>query len=250
MSSAAPGAVQVPPQLDPAARRSLRNDGEWRLWLGWVVAALVHGVLLAALIFSWPARLNPAPPNASSISLLIVPASSRMIVPAANPVAVRSKPTEEKAVIPPVAPVKIANTQIVRKVTPLPASRSIALGSAPKHPPATAPSDVVATRTVAQQDRDGFVAAQPMAGSGNQPPEYPLQAQQHGEQGDVLLSIHVLPDGAVDSVSVTQSSGYAVLDEAAAKAVWNWRFQPSTLSGRPVPSVIPYRIHFSLQNAP
>jgi protein TonB len=120
----------------------------------------------------------------------------------------------------------------------------------PASHPAAAPGGVVTARTVTQQDGDGFIAAQPAAGSGNQPPEYPPQAQQHGEQGDVLLSIHVLANGTADSVSVTQSSGYAVLDQAAATAVWKWRFQPSTLSGQPVPSVIPYRIHFSLQNPP
>lgn len=237
-----PAAVPISPHVDPAARRRRRNDGEWRIWLGWAAAALLHGGLLAALIFSLPVRLSPAPPDASAISLLMTPSAGRG--------AVRPRPTEETAVIPPVAPVKIANTQIVRKMAPLPSPRMAGAIAPPTHPPAAAPGAVVTTRTVAQQDGDGFVAAQPAAGSGNQPPEYPLQAQQHGEQGDVLLSIHVLPNGAADSVSVTQSSGYAILDEAAAKAVWNWRFQPSTLSGRPVPSVIPYRIHFSLQDAP
>jgi protein TonB len=204
--------------------------------------------LLAALLVSWPARLNPAP-NASAISLLIVPAANRMVSPAPAQVAVRAKPPEEKAVLPPIAPVKIASTQIVRKAAPAAAAPATVAPAAASLASA-APGGVVTSRTVTQQDGDGFVAAQPAAGSFNQPPEYPLQAQQHGEQGDVLLSIHVLPNGTADSVSVTQSSGYAILDAAAAKAVWNWRFQPSTLSGRPVPSVIPYRIRFSLQDAP
>jgi protein TonB len=238
-------AVQLSPQADPAARRPRRDDGAWRLWLGWAAAALLHGGLLVALIASWPVRLKPAPPGAA-ISLLIV-ASNRVVPPASGQAAVRPKPPAEKPVVPANVPVKIANRQIVRKVAPLPSARPAA--SAQQQLPAAA-GGVVTARTVAQQDGDGFVAAQPMSGSGNQPPEYPEQAQLHGEQGDVLLSIHVLPNGAADSVSVTQSSGYAILDEAAAKAVWKWRFQPSTLSGQAVPSVIPYRIHFSLQNSP
>jgi protein TonB len=103
---------------------------------------------------------------------------------------------------------------------------------------------------VAQQDGGGFIAAHPLAGNANQPPEYPEAARVHGEQGDVLLSIHVLANGAAGSVSVTQGSGYRDLDEAAAKAALKWRFQPATRSGQPVPSVIPYRINFSLQDAP
>jgi protein TonB len=234
-------------QADPAARRRRHDNGEWRLWLGWAAAALLHGGLLAAVIVSWPARINPAPPNASAISLLIVPASNRMVSPAPAQFAVRPKPVAEKAALPPTAPVKIADTRSVARLAPWPSARPAM--PAP-HPAAAAPGGVVTARTVTQQDGDGFIAAQPAAGSGNQPPEYPPQAQQHGEQGDVLLSVHVLANGTADSVSVTQSSGYAVLDQAAATAVWKWRFQPSTLSGQPVPSVIPYRIHFSLQNPP
>ncbi len=239
------GAARFIPQADPSARRVRPRDLEWRLWLGWAAAALLHGGLLAALIVSWPAHLSPAPPNASAISLLIVPASNRTGSPASQ-VAVRPKPLAEKAALPPIAPVKIANTRIVEKPARLASARPAL--PAPRPPPATAPGGVVTAGTVAQQDGDGFVAAQP-AGSANQPPEYPPQAQQHGEQGDVLLSIHVLANGTADEVSVTQSSGYAILDAAAAQAVWKWRFQPSTLSGQPVPSVIPYRINFSLQNA-
>jgi protein TonB len=199
--------------------------------------------LLAALIGSWPAHLNPVP-NAAAISLLILPAS-QAISPAATPPAVRPKPPAEKAVLPPVATVKIADTVIARKAAVLPLARPAAVA---RPQISVAALGAVTSRTVPQQDGDGFVAAQPAAGSANQRPEYPLQAQQHGEQGDVLLSIHVLPNGTADSVSVTQSSGYAILDAAAARAVWKWRFQPSTLSGQPVPSVIPYRIHFSLQD--
>ncbi len=101
---------------------------------------------------------------------------------------------------------------------------------------------------VAKADGNGFIAAHPLTGNINQPPEYPEAARVHGEQGYVLLSIHVLADGEADQVSVTQSSGYRDLDEAAAKAVWKWRFQPATRSGQPVPSVISYRINFSLQD--
>lgn len=97
------------------------------------------------------------------------------------------------------------------------------------------------------QAGESFVAASPLAGNFNQPPEYPQAAVAHGEQGSVLLSIHVLPDGQADFVGVTQSSGYRVLDQAAADAVMRWRFQPATLAGKPVVMVIPYRINFDLQ---
>jgi len=230
MLAALPGAHPAP-AADPAARQRRRNDGEWRIWLGWGAAAMLHAGLLAALICSWPARLNPAPPNPAAISLLIVAQT-----PSRQP-AVRPKYTAAPAAVPPAPPNIIATAPTAIQPKP------------PAALPRAAPPGMVETKTVPQQDGDGFVAAQPVAGSVNQPPEYPAEAIAHGEQGDVLLSIHVLPNGEADSVSVTQSSGYRILDESAAKAVWKWRFAPSTLSGQPVPSVIPYRIHFSLQNA-
>jgi protein TonB len=204
---------------------------------------MLHGGLLAALVFSWPAQLNPAPPNPAAVSLLIVAPQ-----PAARQPAVQPKPPEEQITLPATPPLKIVNgaakpgppTTLPKAAMHAPAAKTIS----------TAPQAVVETKTVTQQVGDGFVAAQPASGNVNQPPEYPARARAYGEQGDVLLSVHVLANGTADSVSVTQSSGYEILDEAAAKAVWKWRFQPSTLAGQPVPSVIPYQIHFTLQNAP
>ena len=85
-----------------------------------------------------------------------------------------------------------------------------------------------------------------MSGSVNPPPRYPQAAIDHGEQGSVLLSIHVLASGRADFVAVTQSSGYRILDQAAADAVSRWRFQPALLDGKPVVQVIPFWIHFNL----
>jgi protein TonB len=242
-------AAQSSPIADPTARRMPKNEGRWRIFLGWGAAASLHVGLLAALIFSWPARLNPAPANPASVSLLIVAAQ----IPRHQP-AVRPKSTTAPTAMPAAPPVIIANIPNAAKPKPQPKPRAAmprASAPSPHSNPATpSPRGVVETKAVPQQDGEGFVAAQPISGNVNQPPEYPRQAYDHGEQGEVLLSIHVLPNGEADSVSVTQSSGFRILDQAAANAVWKWRFEPSTLAGKPVPSVIPYRIHFNLQNAP
>ena len=244
---------------DPTARRMPKIEGRLRIFLGWGAAASLHVGLLAALIFSWPARLNPAPANPASVSLLIVAAQ----MPRHQP-AVRPKSTATPTAMPAAPPVIIANIPNAAEPKPPPepqlkskpqsmprAAMPRAPATSPQSNPATpSPRSAVETKAVPQQDGDGFVAAQPISGNVNQPPEYPRQAYDHGEQGEVLLSIHVLPNGEADSVSVTQSSGFRILDQAAANAVWKWRFEPSTLAGKPVPSVIPYRIHFNLQNAP
>ncbi len=80
----------------------------------------------------------------------------------------------------------------------------------------------------------------------NQPPQYPREALAHGEQGRVLLSIHVLPDGRPSLIRVADSSGYTVLDQAALLAVMHWQFLPAQRAGKAVASVLPFWISFQL----
>jgi periplasmic protein TonB len=69
---------------------------------------------------------------------------------------------------------------------------------------------------------------------GNTPPTYPLRARRSGEQGEVMLDVHVDEQGRVTEVLLKQSSGSAMLDRAAISAVRDWRFQPATIGGEPV----------------
>ena len=58
----------------------------------------------------------------------------------------------------------------------------------------------------------------------NHPPEFPYLARKLGYQGNVLLSIEVLPSGKAGEVAVLRSSGYDVLDNAAVSAAEKWTF--------------------------
>jgi len=78
-------------------------------------------------------------------------------------------------------------------------------------------------------------------------PEYPKGARQRGEQGDVLLEIHVGADGGVDDVKVVRSSGFAELDAAAMKAVRAARFAPARSDGHPVASTARLSLSFRLR---
>lgn len=81
----------------------------------------------------------------------------------------------------------------------------------------------------------------------NPKPAYPLEAREHGEQGRVLLSIHIAPSGRPSEVDIVTSSGFAVLDEAAQTAVQGWRFNPAEVNGKPVGSVLLFPIQFQLE---
>jgi len=55
-------------------------------------------------------------------------------------------------------------------------------------------------------------------------PAYPAAARRAGEEGTVLLSVRVDPNGLVSAVSILRSSGSLRLDDAARDAVKRWRF--------------------------
>jgi TonB family protein len=80
----------------------------------------------------------------------------------------------------------------------------------------------------------------------NRPPVYPAVARRCGWEGTVLLELRVLADGRVAEVSVADSSGHEALDEAAVRAVRQWRFEPALCLGRPVAATARLPIRFKL----
>lgn len=62
-------------------------------------------------------------------------------------------------------------------------------------------------------------------------PNYPEKARQAGVEGTVVLKIEILENGHAGQVSIYQSSGSELLDDAAAAAVQRWRFVPAKVRG-------------------
>ncbi|GAB4280361.1 MAG: hypothetical protein Kow0092_36000 [Deferrisomatales bacterium] len=81
------------------------------------------------------------------------------------------------------------------------------------------------------------------------PPVYPRLARRRGWQGVVRLRVRVSPAGEVLDAVVEQSSGYRVLDRAAAEVVRAWRFRPAVRGGRPVASEVVVPVRFSLSRS-
>ena len=66
----------------------------------------------------------------------------------------------------------------------------------------------------------------------NPPPQYPRLARRRGLEGVVLLEALVAVSGKVAEIRLFHSSGHAVLDRAAQKAVHRWLFTPGAIDGR------------------
>jgi protein TonB len=82
----------------------------------------------------------------------------------------------------------------------------------------------------------------------NPAPVYPEQARQEKQEGRVVLVVVVNAEGQPDSVEVSQTSGFNLLDESAQKAVRGWRFRPATLAGFNVKARVFVPVRFRLDN--
>jgi TonB family protein len=73
-------------------------------------------------------------------------------------------------------------------------------------------------------------------------PEYPVGFSLHGAEGRGLFRLKVNPgSGEVDEVKIVKSCGYKILNELAAKALLQWRFQPGTRG--PVEVPVDFYVH-------
>lgn len=61
----------------------------------------------------------------------------------------------------------------------------------------------------------------------NPAPVYPARARQLGYEGTAVLEVEVTPAGRCGALRVARSSGYLMLDEAAASSIRHWRFKPA-----------------------
>ena len=76
-------------------------------------------------------------------------------------------------------------------------------------------------------------------------PDYPGVAVAGQVSGTVILEATVNESGAVTEVHVLRS--ILLLDQAAIKAVKQWRYQPLVLNGQPVPFILVVTVTFSLR---
>lgn len=113
-------------------------------------------------------------------------------------------------------------------------------------PPAKA---VVSEAPVKPEPQPVYVA--PSVGANylhNPAPEYPQMARRRGEQGRVLIKVLVTSQGDASNVTLEKSSGSNYLDEAAIKAVKNWKFVPARSNNEAVSGYVTVPINFSLES--
>ena len=81
----------------------------------------------------------------------------------------------------------------------------------------------------------------------NPKPEYPKFSRRLGEEGTVILAVHVTAEGYPDKVSIHKSSAFSHLDEAARKTVLeSWRFIPAKYGNEAVAASVFVPLSFKM----
>jgi TonB family protein len=76
-------------------------------------------------------------------------------------------------------------------------------------------------------------------------PSYPSDALKKGIEGWVELAFTVMPNGSVTDIEVRNASPAEIFDDAAVRAVRQWRFEPVVRNGKTVPQRAMVRLRFA-----
>jgi len=265
---------------DPSLERVRPPQSTVRRWLGWagLASVLLHAAMFGALLWWMRAPrvvLHPIGRPATVQLVMSPPGSDHNAPPTVTsakgpqnkPGAPQpAKPTPPKPKMIAVRKTPAATQRRVASQTPRPAPSEVSsqppqpVEAAPAKtaPPATAVAAQPASHSFAmnlgaiESDTNAWVTGNnvvppsPDIKFHNRKPSYPTAAALRGEQGTVVLLVHVRPDGLVSGVEVERSSGYVRLDDSARDAVQNWHFLPSIENGQPIGSVVSVRIAYEL----
>jgi protein TonB len=221
--------------LSPAPR-SARNAGL-------LTAIALHVGAVGAVLAYEPARTALAVPATIAVEWIAAPHIEEP-KPAPKPVITPPKPKpvhKAKPVTPP--PPKEAPL-LAAEPTPAPAPEPVA-APAPPPPPApiaaaAAPAPMAPPSVTPPVFNADYLA--------NPPPPYPAISRRAGEQGRVVLRVHVTPAGTVDDVQLRTSSGHARLDDSALQTVKRWKFVPAKRGAEPVAEWVLVPISFALES--
>ena len=81
----------------------------------------------------------------------------------------------------------------------------------------------------------------------NTAPPYPPQSRRLGEEGKVILRVHVSPEGIAEEVEIRTSSGSSRLDDSALRTVRTWKFISAKRGNSAVASWVLVPIIFKLE---
>jgi protein TonB len=232
-----------PPAIPPH-----RRHGLWvgvlavHLLAAWGLLALapLHRPLaeLAPVFVSLVAELRPPAPQPAPAAEPARRSAPTPAGPRAAPPPTRLEAVTAAAVPSAEAPTAVVPDTTVAVATPTarPASQA-STAPPPARPTAPAPPPLPKTISISQV---AYLSPPQL--------EYPHAARRMQEQGQVMVRVLVDAEGRPQQMSVTRSSGYDRLDEAALAAVRATRFKPYAENGIALPFWVVMPLVFELDN--
>lgn len=153
-------------------------------------------------------------------------------------------PPPPSPIVAPPPPIALVNNPppIVTSPVPVPVPAVATVASSPISAPVSAPAPAAPAPRV---ENAGDLSSKMISAV---PPRYPLDSRRKREQGTVVLALVLGLDGTVADISISKSSGFDRLDNAALSAVRRWRWSPTRRDGQPVMVRGLVEIPFTIQN--
>jgi len=203
-----------------------------------------------------PAEAAAAPTPAPAVTA-VEPPPPPVAEPPPPPPAPEPTPEPPKPLEKPDEPEKPQELQAKPRLERKPKAPPAHSNSSTPRPHAAPPS--TAGQTVASGTIAGTTAPKGAGGAAgvgntkpaylsNPHPPYPPESKASHEQGLVMLAVSINESGEVTSVSVSQSSGFSRLDQAAREGVSHWRFRPARVAGFAVASHLMVPVRFRLSD--
>lgn len=258
-------------KADGGIHRPARPDHRAILF---VVAVLVHALLLIWLLRGGASTLQRSLPQALDVSMfnessptattqaVREPAATPPMRTAASP-PVQPRPkalaaTPDTATSANASPPMVNNLVSAVEAVAALASPAVSSPASPNTGSATnalnntAPSATAAAAPSVNGEAGAAGARQGVSidaryAASNPVPPYPPLARRLGEQGTVVLRILVTTDGRADRVEIKKSSGSPTLDRSAETTLKQWRFIPAKIDGKPVEEWYETRWTFKLE---
>lgn len=216
----------------------------------WMWVSIVFSIAFHVAVLQWLPGIQNSfikMPEPEIMQVRLMPVQ-KQIAPAITPPVDDVHP--EKAESP---RVKQIRPEVQNRPTAIPAlaARETMLNSEPVHTiqaaPVAAPAKALSSPKITEPESvttPDYRAAY----LDNPRPEYPLAARRMGLEGRVLLRVEVLENGTCNRLIITESSGHDMLDQAALKAVKNWRFLPAKKGGEAIVAWVEIPIVYRLDS--
>ena len=205
-----------------------------------LLSVVVHAIAVAILVVTPIVANDELPePRRTTVFVVVTP-----VVPAAPPPVARNRaprPSRDAAPVAPPTGIHAEPIDLASELFEAPEPGLVAFGGPTVlpalPPPASPPPAAIAPVRVGGNIR-------PPQKVLHVAPEYPAIARSSRTSGVVILEALIGEDGSVRDVRVLRS--VPLLDDAAMRAVRQWRFTPTLLNDEPVPLVMTVTVAFTL----